>query len=427
MPDSIDVDVAIVGGGMVGASLALGLRGLGIDVLLVEGTAPTSSAQPSFDERTTALGNASRRIFEGLGVWAEIASQAAAIRTIHVSDAGRFGFARLRAAEQGIDAFGYVVANRVIGAALWQKLTCAQGIALRVPARPEEVAISADRVQFTIVSDSGARERVSARLVVAADGAHSSVRAAAGIDAEIADYDQIAIVANVAADRPHDGTAYERFTPSGPLAVLPLHDGSYGVIWSCRPKDAADVLLLDDDSYVRELQARFGWRAGRFLRASRRASYPLKLTRAATTTATRTVLIGNAAQALHPVAGQGFNLGLRDAAMLAEVIANARAGQPGVAHGAAHTRERDVGAPDLIRRFAEWRAVDRSGVVRFTDGLVKLFGDARPGMGLLRNLGLLMFDLAPSAKSALARVSAGFGGPTPRLARGLPVREAERP
>jgi 2-octaprenyl-6-methoxyphenol hydroxylase len=426
MPDSMEIDVAIVGGGMVGASLALGLRDLGMTVLLVEGTAPDSGAQSSFDERTTALGNASRRIFEGLGIWADIAPQAAAIRTIHISDAGRFGFARLRAEEQEIDAFGYVVANRVIGAALWQKLTASQGsspqgIALRVPARPEEVAISADGVQLTVVSDEGIRERVSARLVVAADGARSSVRAAAGIEADVEDYDQIAIVANVAADRPHDGTAYERFTPSGPIAVLPLYDGSYGVIWSCRPQDAAEVLLLDDDSYLRELQTRFGWRAGRFVRASHRASYPLKLTRAVSTTATRTVLIGNAAQALHPIAGQGFNLGLRDAAMLAEVIANAGVGQRGVA-----TRI-DVGAPDLIRRFGEWRASDRSGVVRFTDGLVKLFGDARPGMALLRNLGLLMFDLAPPAKSALARVSAGFGGPTPRLARGLPVRDGERP
>ena len=245
-------------------------------------------------------------------------------------------------------------------------------------------------------------------MLVAADGAYSGVRAAAAIEADVEDYDQIAIVANVGADHPHDGTAYERFTPSGPIAVLPLYDGSYGVIWSCRPEDAAGVLSLDDDSYLRELQARFGWRAGRFVRAGRRASYPLKLTRAAATTATRTVLIGNAAQALHPVAGQGFNLGLRDAAMLAEVIANA----DGV----------DVGAPELLRRFAEWRAADRGGVVRFTDGLVKLFGSSRPGVGILRNLGLLMFDLAPPAKSALARVSAGFGGPTPRLARGLPVR-----
>jgi 2-octaprenyl-6-methoxyphenol hydroxylase len=440
------VDVAIVGGGMVGASLALALRGLGVDVLLVEGIAPGSSAQPSFDDRTTALGNASRRIFEGLGVWGDIAPQASGIRTIHVSDAGRFGFARLRAEEQGIDAFGYVVANRVIGAALWKQLSAVSGgVVLRVPAKAEAIEVTEEGASFTLVSravgcaasaatggaattsgvgigdaaasgggvsgaavDGEVRERVEARLLVAADGAQSGVRAAAAIEADVEDYDQIAIVANVGADHPHAGTAYERFAPSGPIAVLPLYDGSYGVIWSCRPQDAAGVLSLDDDSYLRELQARFGWRAGRFVRAGRRASYPLKLTRAAATTATRTVLIGNAAQALHPVAGQGFNLGLRDAAMLAEVIANAGGG--------------DVGAPELLRRFAEWRAADRGGVVRFTDGLVKLFGSSRPGVGILRNLGLLMFDLAPPAKSALARVSAGFGGPTPRLARGLPVR-----
>ena len=420
------VDVAIVGGGMVGASLALALRGLGVDVLLVEGIAPGSSAQPSFDDRTTALGNASRRIFEGLGVWGDIAPQASGIRTIHVSDAGRFGFARLRAQEQGIDAFGYVAANRVIGAALWKQLSAVSGgVVLRVPAKAEGIEVTEEGASFTLVSGAGVggaaaggvsgagvdadvRETVEARLLVAADGAHSGVRAAAAIEADVEDYDQIAIVANVGADHPHDGTAYERFTPSGPIAVLPLYDGSYGVIWSCRPEDAAGVLSLDDDSYLRELQARFGWRAGRFVRAGRRASYPLKLTRAAATTATRTVLIGNAAQALHPVAGQGFNLGLRDAAMLAEVIANA---------GGC-----DVGAPELLRRFAEWRSADRGGVVRFTDGLVKLFGSSRPGVGILRNLGLLMFDLAPPAKSALARVSAGFGGPTPRLARGLPVR-----
>jgi 2-octaprenyl-6-methoxyphenol hydroxylase len=405
------VDVAIVGGGMVGASLALALRGLGVDVLLVEGIAPGSSAQPSFDDRTTALGNASRRIFESLGVWGDIAPQASGIRTIHVSDAGRFGFARLRAEEQGIDAFGYVAANRVIGTALWKQLSASSGgVVLRVPAKAEDIEVTEEGASFTLVGgEASGRERVEARLLVAADGAHSGVRAAAAIEADVEDYDQIAIVANVGADHPHDGTAYERFTPSGPIAVLPLYDGSYGVIWSCRPQDTAAVLLLDDESYLRELQARFGWRAGRFVRAGRRASYPLKLTRAAATTATRTVLIGNAAQALHPVAGQGFNLGLRDAAMLAEVIANAGAG--------------DVGAPELLRRFAEWRAADRGGVVRFTDGLVKLFGSSRPGVGILRNLGLLMFDLAPPAKSALARVSAGFGGPSPRLARGLPVRD----
>jgi 2-octaprenyl-6-methoxyphenol hydroxylase len=404
----MEVDVAIVGGGMVGASLALALCGH-VRVLLVESVAPGSSSQPSFDDRTTALGNASRRIFDSLGVWTAMASRAAAIRTIHVSDAGRFGFARLRAEEQGIDAFGYVVANRVIGAALWERLQARPGILLRVPATAEDLQISAAGMMFSIDRGDGNREEVRARLIVAADGVHSSVRAAAHIEAGIEDYDQVAVVANVAADRAQDGTAYERFTPSGPLAVLPLHDGSYGVIWACRPGDAAGVMSLDDNSYLRELQARFGWRAGKFVRVGRRASYPLRLTRAARTTAIRTVLIGNAAQALHPVAGQGFNLGLRDAAMLAEVIANS-----GLA---------DVGAPILLDRFAQWRAADRSGVIRFTDGLVKLFGSSRPGLGILRDLGLLMFDLAPPAKSALARVSAGFGGPTPRLARGLPVRE----
>jgi 2-octaprenyl-6-methoxyphenol hydroxylase len=429
------VDVAIIGGGMVGASLAVALAGTGISTMLVEGTAPGSKTQPSFDDRTTALGNASRRIFHGLGVWDRLAPEAAAIRTIHVSDAGHFGFARLNAAEQGIDAFGYVVPNRLIGAALWERLQGAKDVLLRVPARPERVEIGDQGVTFMLAGNTlagnssvgntpsgegSAGESVTARLVVAADGAHSVVRAAAGIEADVEDYDQIAIVANVAADRPHDGTAYERFTQSGPLAVLPLHDGSYGVIWTCAPARAAEVLSLDNNGYLRELQERFGWRAGRFVRAGVRASYPLKLTRAATTVATRTVLIGNAAQALHPVAGQGFNLGLRDAAMLAEVIVGARsAAAAGAGWNATAGDGADVGSPELLRQFAAWREGDRNGVVRFTDGLVKMFADTRPGAGVLRNLGLLLFDLSPPAKSALARVSAGFAGPTPRLARGL--------
>ena len=395
------VDIAIIGGGMVGASLAIALAGTGIRTMLVEGTAPGAATQPSFDDRTTALGNASRRIFQGLGVWERMAGSATAIRTIHISDAGRFGFARLNAAEQRIDAFGYVISNRAIGAALWEKLQASSDILIRVPARPEQLQISDSQVTFELPGES-----VSARLVVAADGAHSIVRSTAGIEADVEDYDQVAIIANVAADRPHDGTAYERFTPSGPLAVLPLHDGSYGVIWTCSPEHSKEVLSYDDTTYLRELQTRFGWRAGQFIRVGTRGSYSLKLTRAAATVARRTVLIGNAAQALHPVAGQGFNLGLRDAAMLAEVVASDRS---------------DVGSPELLSRFATWRTGDRDGVIRFTDGLVKLFANKRPGVGTLRNLGLLLFDLSPPAKSALARVSAGFAGPTPKLARGLPL------
>lgn len=399
-----EFDVAIVGGGMVGASCALALAGSGRAVVLIEGIAPDSAAQPSFDERTTALGNASRRIFEGLGIWGALEPQAAAIRAIHVSEAGRFGFARLDAAAQGIDAFGYVVANRVIGAALWKALAHAPAVSVRVPARPESVAIESDAVTLTLSNAAGERERLRARLVVAADGAHSVVRAAAGIEAAVEDYGQVALVMNIKADRAHDGTAFERFTSAGPLAVLPLPDGSFTVVWTVAPARAKELLACNDADFLDELQRCFGWRAGRFVQVGRRASYPLHLTRAAASVGLRTALIGNAAQALHPVAGQGFNLGLRDAAMLAELIA---------------AGDEDPGGAQLLRQFADWRARDRSGVIRFTDGLIKLFGDGRRGVGMLRNLGLLLFDLAPPAKSALARVSAGFGGPTPRLARGL--------
>jgi 2-octaprenyl-6-methoxyphenol hydroxylase len=400
----LEVDVAIVGGGMVGASLAAALAGSGRRLLLIESVPFGTAAQPSFDERTTALGNASRRIFEGLRVWPDIAPEAAAIRAIHVSEAGRFGFARLTALEQGIEAFGYVVANRCIGAALWSGLSALPQLTVRAPAHIEDLAATADQVRFTAVDESGAALPVAARLLVAADGAQSQIRAASGIDAQVVDYDQVAVVASVAADRPNEGWAYERFTPAGPLAVLPRHDGGLAVIWACRPERAQALLALGEDAYLSQLQTQFGWRAGRFVSAGRRSAYPLKLTRAAASAATRTVLIGNAAQTLHPVAGQGFNLGLRDAAMLAEVIAGTAA---------------DVGNPSVLRQFVEWRARDRRGVVGFTDGLIRLFGDSRPGAALLRDLGLLMFDLTPPAKSALARVSAGFGGPTPRLARGL--------
>jgi len=404
----LQFDVAIVGGGMVGASLAAALEGTGLRALLVEGVPFASAAQPSFDERTTALGNASRRIYEGLGIWGELADGASAIRAIHVSEAGGFGFARLVAAEQGVEAFGYVLANRSLGAALWRRLEAARDVTLAVPARCDALEVTPAGVRFVLHAADAARA-VSARLLVGADGAQSQVRAAAGIAADVVDYRQVAVVANVSCDQPHEGWAFERFTTQGPLALLPLEGASRAVIWALAPEEARQLLARGDAGYLAALQGAFGWRAGRFLRAGRRASYDLKLTRARAPTGTRAVLIGNAAQALHPVAGQGFNLGLRDAAMLAEVLAAATA---------------DPGAPEVLARFAAWRARDRGGVVRFTDGLVRLFGDARPGLPLLRNLGLLLFDASPPAKGALARVSVGFAGPSPRLARGLPVRHA---
>ena len=401
------VDVAIVGGGLVGASLALALAQSPLRVMLIEAAAHDSTGQPSFDERTTALGNASRRIFAALGTWETMARAAQPIETIHVSEAGRFAFARLRCAEQGIEAFGYVVPNRMIGAALWEALGARQGgaerLAIRVPATAEAVVLEPERARLTVMAP-GRHETIEAKLIVAADGAHSVIRAAAGIEAAALDYAQTAIVTRVLTDRAHDATAYERFTPSGPIAVLPLRSGGFGVVWAVEPPRAAELLALSDEDFLSSLQDHFGWRAGRFVRLGARVSYPLKLSRAHTTVGLRSVLIGNAAQALHPVAGQGFNLGLRDAALLAEVLAAA---------------PEDVGAAAVLEQFAERRAEDRAGVVGFTDRLVRTFADARLPVRLLRDLGLLLFDVTPPAKRALARVSLGFGGPTPRLARGL--------
>jgi len=434
--DIATVDVAIVGGGLVGASLAIALEPLGLRVALVESVAAQAPTQPSFDDRTTALGNGTRRIFESLGLWADIAPHAAPIRRIHVSDAGRFGFARLAAEEQGIEAFGYVVPNRAIGAALRKRLA---GLALldqRMPARvtavrdvPAVGAADSSATSGTIDGESGLRpvapqalelaldpgaQRLRAKLVVAADGANSVVRSAAGLEASVEDYRQVAIVAHVRAAQPGNGTAYERFTPDGPIAVLPLQGGSHGVIWTLAPEAAERVLALDDAQYLTELQQAFGWRAGRFVQVGQRSAYPLRLMRAGQSTAVRTVLVGNAAQALHPVAGQGFNLGLRDAATLAELLAERLAAAPAATL--------DCGAPGLLEEFANRRRSDRDGVTRFTDSLVKLFGDERPGFGAARDLGLLLFDLSPTAKSALSRISWGFAGRTPRLARGAGVR-----
>jgi 2-octaprenyl-6-methoxyphenol hydroxylase len=398
-------DVVVVGGGMVGASFALALRTTRLRVLLIEGVPPDSASQPSFDERTTALGNGSRQIFESLGVWADMAADAAGIRSIHVSDAGRFGVARLDAQEQGVQAFGYVVPNRVIGRVLWQALRTAPNIALAMPAQVQRATLLEHGVELEVLRE-GVTERVRASVAVAADGAGSVLRASAGIEAEVEDYDQVAIVVNAATDKPNSGEAFERFTASGPLAVLPTVGGGYTVVWAVRPERAAELLALEDQAFAAELLDSFGWRAGRWTRVGRRNQYPLALSRATQTVAGRVVLIGNAAQALHPVAGQGFNLGLRDAATLAEMLA------------AGHENPDFTG---LLARFAAWRAEDRQGVTRFTDGLVKLFGSDLPGLGLVRNFGLLLFDLSPAAKRALSRVSWGFAGRMPRLARGLPL------
>jgi 2-octaprenyl-6-methoxyphenol hydroxylase len=404
-----EFDVAIAGGGLVGASLALALAPLNLKVVLVEAAASGADDHPSFDERTTALANGSVRIFRSLGVWQHMEREATPIRRIHISELGRFGTARIDAAEQGLEALGYVLPNRVIGAALQAGLAACASLRLIAPARVTGNTLESDRRTLRIEQSDNA-STLEARLVVAADGAQSLVREQAGIGAEHRPYEQTAITATVTTQRFHDHVAYERFTPEGPIAVLPLSDGRCGIVWTRRPDEAERLLALPDADFRAELQRAFGFRLGRFIEMGRRHAYPLGLTRSRDHAGERLAVIGNAAQALHPIAGQGFNLGLRDAASLAEVIADARG-----------TGEHDAGAAAVLQAYAAWREDDQRRIVAFTDGLVRLFAAPLGLVRAARSAGLLVFDALPPAKSALARLSVGASGRIPRLARGVPL------
>jgi 2-octaprenyl-6-methoxyphenol hydroxylase len=403
-------DLAIVGGGLVGASLALSLAPLGLRIALLEAVAPDGGDQhPSFDERTTALANGSVRAFRTLGAWEAMAREAAPIRRIHVSDRGRFGSARVDAAEQGLEALGYVVPNRAIGAALWRALERHPNVEFVAPARVTGSDVADDR-QIVHYEHGARQQSLHARLLVAADGIQSIVRSQSGIGADRIEYEQSAITAVAVTQRFHDYVAYERFTESGPIAILPLTDGRCGLVWTARPAEVARLLALDDAAFLDEFQRAFGFRLGRFLRVGKRTSYDLVLSRAERHVGPRLAVVGNAAQGLHPIAGQGFNLGLRDAMSLAEVIADRRL-----------EGELDPGRPALLQDYANWRETDRRRIVAFTDGLVRLFATPLGALRTLRGLGLLAFDVLPPAKTALARLSVGAAERVPRLARGVPL------
>jgi 2-octaprenyl-6-methoxyphenol hydroxylase len=407
------VDVAVAGGGLVGASLALALSKLRIRIALIEASPFGAADQPSFDDRTTALSNGSRRVFEGVGVWPLIEREATPIRRIHVSDQGRFGFARINADEQGLAALGYVVTNRIMGAALWRRLQ-EEGVVIVAPARVTGMTLAGDHQRIECDRAEGGTTTIEAKLAVAADGARSTLRESAGVGASTWSYDQVALVSNVFAQRFHNHVAYERFTPSGPIALLPMSEGRLGLIWTLAPDPASRMAELPDEAFLARLQSEFGFRLGRFTRIGARQLYPLALTRSDEHVAPRFAVVGNAAQSLHPIAGQGFNLGLRDAASLAEVLADGRA-QQGDAF--------DPGDGLWLEHYREWREADRENIVRFTDGLVRLFTQPFGPAKLVRNLGMLAFDLTPMAKDALSQLSLGAAGKVPRLARGAPLMQ----
>jgi len=406
---TFDYDILVAGGGMIGTSLAIALAPLGLRVGVVEAVARTAAGQPSFDERSTALSRSSQRMFTAMGLWDAIEAESTPIRHIHVSDKGRFGFSHIDADEQGVEALGYVVINRVLGGVLQGALDALSSVDTVCPGRIVNVETHDDRVIAGIES-GGQTRATSCRLIVAADGARSTVRDMLGISATHVDYRQVAIIGNLQPERPHGNHAYERFTESGALAMLPVSDDRVAFVWVVPHADAEALAGANDEEFTARLQDTFGWRLGRFSRVGVRASYPLALSKASRLTATRAVLVGNAAHGLHPVAAQGFNLGLRDVAALCDCI---------VDHGTGD--EADPGGSLLLERYAEWRRADQAKLVGFTDGLVRLFGDRRRPVSAVRDLGMLGFDLVPGVRRLFARHTMGLAGRLPRLSRGVPL------
>lgn len=401
-------DLVIVGGGLVGASLAIALSGRGLRMALVEAAEPTVEGVPNYDDRALALAYGSRRIFEGLGLWQDIAPQAGPIEKIHVSERGQFGFTRLDAAEEDVPALGYVITARELGRTLLARLPGLEDLDIIAPARVTGIDVDARRARLA-VERGHEQQLIDARLVVAADGVKSFIRETLNFPVRRWEYGQSAVVANITPARPHGGVAYERFTRTGPVALLPMHDERCALVWTVADEELDEVLALDDASFIARFQERFGHRLGNFVKVGKRHGYPLAMVRATESVRPRVAVIGNAAHTLHPIAGQGFNLGLRDVAALADVLVDAAAG------GA------DIGELAVLEQYAKWRGRDQQLVSLATDGLARLFANPLAPLRIGRNLGMLAMDLLPGARHRLARAAMGLTGKLPRLARGLPL------
>lgn len=393
-------DVVIVGGGLVGASLAIALDRLGIDVGLVEAT-PGTTMPAVFDQRNLSFAAATVNALTALGVMRKLRAAPGPIRRIHISRQGDFGRVRLEAADYGRDSFGQVVVARDFGEALEARLRELDHVTRYRPARFVALEEGGEGGRRLRLAGEAGEQILDARLLVAADGTRSQLRDALGIGAQEHDYAQTLFVARVRAEHAPDGTAYERFTATGPTALLPRGDRHFGAIHGVPSEQAANVAALDEAAWLGRLQQAFGWRIGRFLASGERSAYPITRVVAERLTAPRAVLVGNAAQTLHPIGAQGFNLGLRDALTLAELI-----GQGG-----------DPGADSLLRTYADRRAEDRQRTLAFSDGLARLTANPAPLLRPLRSLGLAAVDVSPTLQAYLVGGAMGFRGDVPALCR----------
>lgn len=400
-----DYDIVIAGGGMVGASLALQLQRhsqSALKILVVEAfEVPAVKAQPvyspSFDARSTALSYGSRIIFEQLGVWSQLAEHVAAIKTIHVSERGGFSSATMAAEEMNWPALGYVIENAWLGSVLLKQVREHAAISFACPASVEAVEPCCGSVLITL-KEGTAERKLRAQLLVIADGAQSGLRQQLGIQAQVQDYQQSALVANVCFEKAHQSVAYERFTDEGPMALLPLPASEQGqpraaLVWTNSAEKIAALSQCDEQEFLAQLQQRFGHRLGAFTRVGERVSYPLKLVEAQEQVRSGVVVMGNAAHSLHPVAGQGFNLALRDCARLTDVLV---AASPNT-----------LGKIEVLQGYQQSQTLDQYKTIVFSDKVGAFFAHKSNALSILRHLGLAAMDVLPSFKESFVRHAAG--------------------
>ncbi len=402
MTHEFDADIAVVGGGLAGASLALAVAEVGLSVALIEARPFAVVDDPAARERTTALSYGTRVLFERLGLWPAIANSAEPIETLHVSQKDSFGRVRVDAAEYDVPALGYVAANAAMIEALQDRLEAEPRVSVVAPATFEALTEIDGGVALTLGGggDTGAvRQTLTARLVVGADGANSSVRYALGIGAKHDEYDQRALITTLEPEKPHGGTAFERFTPDGPIAVLPRSAQSCALVWTLPPERARELAAADTATFEAELATQFGTRLGALKLTGRRGSFPLARTLCDSAVARRSVLIGNAGHALHPAAAQGFNLAVRDALTLAAHLTEQK-------HLAG--ADFDPGDPDWLAAWAEARRPDQHRIANFTDLVVRTFSNRLPGLGMARGMALFGLSIAPTIRHDIARRSMGL-------------------
>lgn len=401
------VDIVINGGGLVGNSLALALAKTSYQIAIVEPFPLQHVKRSLLESRTIAISHGAKRIYEGLGVWDALLPFVTPIEHIHVSDRGHFGLTHIHASDQQLPALGYVIQIAEVNRILQQQLQQYSNIHLLCPAKVKAAELSADNIWQMQIEHQDKTQALQAHLLIAADGAQSQLRQQLNLALEEKDYGQTALVCVIELTRAHGNIAYERFTPEGPLAILPMQKNFCTAVVTVTHKQAAQWQQMPNAEFLAALQERFGYRLGRFVTAGPRIAFPLKLVTAPQQILSQFVLIGNAAHTLHPIAAQSFNLSLRDVALLAEYIyAQQRAGN-------------SLQQPDFLQAYINERQADQHRTVQFTDNLIQIFANST--LTLPRNLAMLSLDLTPPLKTLLGKWGAGSLGKLSRLARGLPL------